>query len=479
MKESLNSVGIDIGTTTTQLVFSLIEVDNRAGLSSVPRFGITKREVVYRSDIYETPLISKNLINGEALRDIVAKEYCLAGYQPQDIKAGAVIITGETARKENAEILLHSLSDYVGDFVVASAGSDLEAAIAGKGAGTAELSKRMKKTISNFDVGGGTTNVAIFKDGELIDTTCLDIGGRLIKIDSGSMMVEYVAPKISALIQHMGVDVKEGHETDLLSLRRIVRRMAAFLDEISGFVPRSEELPYVITSKELKNDHKIDCVTFSGGVADAVYDPDINESELFKYNDIGVILGQSIRNGVLFNNAEVLTPRETIRATVIGAGSYSLNVSGSTINYTKDVFPLKNVPVAKINYYQEGIRSEDISERISRKTRMYMDESGYQQIAIYISGISSPNFDEVKKIANEVIKGLAEAIEYWDTVIVISDEDMGKALGFCLKSILEKDINIISLDGIYAEDGDYIDIGRPIGQGRVIPVVIKTLVFGA
>ncbi len=172
-------------------------------------------------------------------------------------------------------------------------------------------------------------------------------------------------------------------------------------------------------------------------------------------------------------------PRETIRATVIGAGSYSLNVSGSTINYTRDVFPLKKVPVAKIKYYHEDRGSEDISERISRKIRMYVDDSGYQQTAIYLSGICSPNFDEVKKIANEVKKGLAEAIEYWDTVIVMADEDIGKALGFCLKSILRDDINIVSLDGIYAEDGDYIDIGRPIGQGRVIPVVIKTLVFGA
>lgn len=479
MKDSLNSVGIDIGTTTTQLVFSLIEVDNRAGSSSVPRFGITKREVVYRSNIYETPLMSDSLINGDELRDIVSKEYSLAGYQPKDIKAGAVIITGEAARKENAEILLHSLSDYVGDFVVASAGSDLEAAIAGKGAGTAELSKRAKRTIANFDVGGGTTNVAIFKDGELIDTACLDIGGRLIRIDPRAMRVEYVAPKISELIRHMGIDLREGHETDMLSLRKVARRMAAFLDEISGFIPRSNELSYIITSKELKNDDKIDCVTFSGGVADAVYNADIDESELLKYRDIGMILGQSIRQGILFNSAEVLIPRETIRATVIGAGSYSLNVSGSTINYTRDIFPLKNVPVTKVNYNQNIIGPEDISERISRKTRMYMDESGYQQTAVYISGVSSPNFDEVKRIAGEVKKGLAEAIKYRDTVIVMSDEDMGKALGFCLRSILGEDTNIVSLDGIYAEDGDYIDIGRPIGQGRVIPVVIKTLVFGA
>ena len=156
--------------------------------------------------------------------------------------------------------------------------------------------------IANFDVGGGTTNAAIFKDGELIDTTCLDIGGRLIRIDPDTMMVEYVAPKIADITQHMGIDVREGYKTDVMSLRKIARRMAAFLDEISGFIPRSKELPYIITSKELKNDYKINCVTFSGGVADAVYNANIDENELFKYKDVGMIL-ESIRHA-LFNNVE-------------------------------------------------------------------------------------------------------------------------------------------------------------------------------
>ncbi len=100
-------------------------------------------------------------------------------------------------------------------------------------------------------MGGGTTNVAIFKDGELMDTTCLDIGGRLIKIDPGNEG-GIRAPKISDLIHHMGIYLKEGHETDLLSLRKIVLKDGLFLDEISGFIPRSEELPYIITSKEQK-----------------------------------------------------------------------------------------------------------------------------------------------------------------------------------------------------------------------------------
>ncbi|MEG1800221.1 MAG: ethanolamine ammonia-lyase reactivating factor EutA, partial [Synergistaceae bacterium] len=142
MKERLSSVGIDIGTTTTQIVFSSIEIDNKAGSFAVPKFSITGRDIVYKSKIYITPLLQNDLIDGDAIRKIIVAEYENAGMRISDIAAGAVIITGETARKENASILLHSLSDYVGDFVVATAGSDLEAAIAGKGSGAAAISKK-------------------------------------------------------------------------------------------------------------------------------------------------------------------------------------------------------------------------------------------------------------------------------------------------------------------------------------------------
>ena len=95
---------------------------------------------------------------------------------------GAVIITGETARKSNSSKVLQALSGYAGDFVVATAGPDLESIIAGKGAGTETLSREHRGNIVNFDIGGGTSNLAMFRAGDVVDTACFDIGGRLIKI---------------------------------------------------------------------------------------------------------------------------------------------------------------------------------------------------------------------------------------------------------------------------------------------------------
>ena len=474
MKEILNSVGIDIGTTTTQIVFSRIEIDNKAGSFAVPRFSITGRDIIYKSKIYFTPLLSENLIDGDALRKIVAEEYENAKIKAEDVSAGAVIITGETARKENASAVLRSLSDYVGDFVVATAGSDLEAVIAGKGSGAAAISKESGKSVMNFDVGGGTTNIAVFDNGELSDTACLDIGGRLVRLNQADMRVSYVAPKIKELAAEMSLDIKEGCITDVAELRKLVRRMAAFMDEISGFCARSKALSRMITAKELKTSAPPRLVTFSGGVAESIYN-EVNPKDYFMYGDIGVLLGEAVRESLMYRSAGKVKPAETIRATVVGAGSHTVSVSGSTINYTENIFPLKNVPVIKVFYTTPG----SLASSVKSKLKLFRTEEGYQRTAIGFKGIKSPSFDDLKAFAAEIANGISEPMRDWDGVIILLEEDMGKALGIALGGILPQKFNIVCLDNIHVEDGDYIDIGKPMGQGRVIPVVVKTLVFGA
>ena len=270
MREAIMSVGIDIGTSTTQLVFSRIEIENLAGAASVPRVQIVGKDVVYRSDIYFTPLLSSETIDGEKIRDIIASEYAKAGIKPEDLTAGAVIITGETARKENARVVLEKLSGYAGNFVVATAGSDLEGIIAGRGAGTAGISKTEGKVMANFDVGGGTTNVAIFSDGEVVDTSCLDIGGRLVRLNRQSRHVEYITPKVKELISSMGLDVREGRIASLESIRALSSRMAVFIDELTGLAPESDFLDTFITSRGFKERYRLGGITFSGGVADSI-----------------------------------------------------------------------------------------------------------------------------------------------------------------------------------------------------------------
>ncbi len=197
MREELLSVGIDIGTSTTQLIFSKLIVENEASAFTVPRISIVDKEIIYRSDVYFTPLISNTEIDGKKkIKEIIEEEYKKAGINKDDIQTGAVIITGETARKENANDVLHTLSGFAGDFVVATAGPDLESIIAGKGAGAHIYSKEHSTSVVNMDIGGGTSNLALFLRGEVKESGCLDVGGRLIKINPNTREIIYISPKI-------------------------------------------------------------------------------------------------------------------------------------------------------------------------------------------------------------------------------------------------------------------------------------------
>ena len=202
MSETLLSVGIDIGTSTTQLILSRLTLANRANPFSVPRIAIEDREVLYRSGIHFTPLLSDTVIDAEGVRTIVAEEYRKSGFAPEQVDTGAVIITGETARKENAREVLSALSQFAGDFVVATAGPDLESILAARGAGADEYSREHHTDVLHFDIGGGTSNLALYSHGELAATGCLDVGGRLIKLDREGT-VTYVSPVLKLSLIHI------------------------------------------------------------------------------------------------------------------------------------------------------------------------------------------------------------------------------------------------------------------------------------
>ncbi|MGE5677473.1 MAG: ethanolamine ammonia-lyase reactivating factor EutA, partial [Pseudomonadota bacterium] len=360
MIEEILSVGIDIGTSTTQLVFSRISIENTASFTSVPRICIISKEVVYRSEIYFTPLVSQTEIDGLSLKAILQSEYEKAGIKPGDIKTGVAIITGETARKKNASQVMEMLSGLAGDFVVSTAGPDLEGIIAGKGSGAQQLSRESGRVVANLDIGGGTTNIAIFRNGEVIDTCCLDIGGRLIKLAEGSLVVQYIAPKLKKLIKELGIDIEIGRTASVRGLREVTARMAGILEEVLGLSDKTTGLSTMLTAQDLKLGYKIDYISFSGGVADYIYGSP--GDRIFRFGDIGILLGESIKESMILRKFESSVPAETIRATVIGAGTHTVDISGSTINYTRDVFPVKNVPILKLAAIDEGDNYERVAE---------------------------------------------------------------------------------------------------------------------
>ena len=327
------SVGIDIGTSTTQVIFSRITLDNTAGYFSAPRISIVAKEVFYRSEVCFTPLRTPQLIDGDAVREIVAREYRLAGLSPQEVETGAVIITGESARKENAAEVLRKLSDFAGEFVVSTAGPDLESIIAGKGSGAWQYSIENDCSVANLDVGGGTTNIVVFRSGETAAKSCYDIGGRLIRLDRDKV-IQYISPAAQKVAQGIGLSLRKGERADVDILRKITGRMASLLAEAVGLKPETPLLSAVRTpgSSLPERTERISRLCFSGGVADCMENSRAGTADEFRFGDIGMLLGRSIREDAALSAVRRVPANETIRATVVGAGTYTTTLSGSTIS---------------------------------------------------------------------------------------------------------------------------------------------------
>ena len=293
MREIVYSTGIDIGTSTTQLVFSRLTIENLASSYTVPNISIVDKTVVYRSEIYMTPILSETEIDIEAIKRIVQSEYDAGGFKPSDLQARRGDRTGEMARKHNADLVLSSLSDLAGDFVVATAGPALESVLSAKGAGTDALSKDKLRTIANIDVGGGTSNIAVYNRGDLVAVACLDIGGRLICIDSG--VVSFVAPSIRQLAERYQIPLRVGVPADRNMLRQICDKMAnALFAAVNCASSPAGELEPLSTNEGdlLPADLTISGITFSGGVADCLYHPSTEDD--LRYGDVGPILAKAI-----------------------------------------------------------------------------------------------------------------------------------------------------------------------------------------
>ncbi len=471
-KETLLTVGIDLGTSTTQLVLSELTVENFASAFTVPRISISDKKVIYRSDIIFTPLLNQSEIDAEPIKAFVAEQYRQAGIHKQDIQMGAVIITGETARKSNANNVLRALSGYAGDFVVATAGPDLESIIAGKGAGAQTYSETKRKPVVNLDIGGGTTNLAVFKDGEVIDTACFDIGGRLIKLDQ-QQKITYIAPKIQEIINKKGLTLHLGDQATEQNLLPIISELVAVLENSIGLGTQSPFYQLLVTNHPLRKGEELPIVTFSGGVADCL---NTTSTNLFKYGDIGLLLGKYLRKSLIFSEKEVLESAETIRATVVGAGSHTAEISGSTIAYREQILPVKNIPILKLAQEDETLTVTELGQRIQEKLNWHRIEET-PQIALTIRGMSNPTFADIQRYGQGIVEGLASLVAEQIPIIVMVDEDMAKALGHALSAHLPKDYPFICLDSVKVENGDYVDIGLPVAEGAVLPVIVKTLVF--
>ena len=438
MSESLLSVGLDVGTTSTQLVVSRLTVENRASSFAVPDMDITERNVLYKSPVYFTPLLDERHVDGAGIREIVQAEYQKAGIRREDVDTGAIIITGETSRKENARAVLDALSDYAGDFVVATAGPDLESVLAAKGAGAVELSRTTGKPVLHMDIGGGTSNLALIEDGKITRTGCLNVGGRLIKFRENGE-ITYVSSVLSGIFSG-----KPGEIATQAELRELAQSLTQTLEMAAGLREPTQLMEKLLTEETGRKWNPPAgevIISFSGGVADCMAE----ELPWNQFGDLGPILGQTIRKSRLCRGQYALG-RETIRATVIGAGSYSTQLSSSTV-YSQNVrFPLKNLPV------------------VEKNSELYEGS-----VVLSVPGITSPTYAQVREIARELAQTQPPEL------YICLEADMAKALGQALAARLPPETRILCIDRIRVGENSYLDIGQPVGGA--FPVVVKTLVL--
>ena len=477
-KTAILSVGIDVGTSTTQVVFSKLQMDNAGGYFSVPRVAIVDKEVVYKSEIYMTPLKTDVLIDTDALRDIVAAEFRKAGYRPEDTDSGAVIITGESARKENSDAVLKSLSDFAGDFVVSAAGPDMESLIAGKGSGAWQYSMDHHCRVANLDIGGGTTNVVLFEDGETLARGCLDIGGRLIRMNPQGIITK-VSPAAAVMAQAAGVSVSVGDRCDELKLTAVTRQMAAALNAYLGVGTKDIDaiLRQIKTpgSSDFPRPEKVQAVFFSGGVADLIYH---ESADTWAYGDIGVLLGRAIRESRLFTDFQKMEPGETIRATVVGAGTYTTTISGSTITYSDDIFPLKNIPVIKLDEELQEACFAGETEPVIRRIQWVLGQNDEEHFILAMPGKRNPGYMEMKRAAASIRQIMDRVQPPGEPILLVIESDIAKAMGQMIRQQPDLKRQVVAIDSIHVEDGEYVDMGKPMMNGMVIPVVVKTLIFG-
>lgn len=477
-KTAILSVGIDVGTSTTQVVFSKLQMDNAGGYFSVPRVAIVDKEVVYKSEVYMTPLKTDVLIDTDALRDIVAAEFRKAGYRPEDTDSGAVIITGESARKENSDAVLKSLSDFAGDFVVSAAGPDMESLIAGKGSGAWQYSMDHHCRVANLDIGGGTTNVVLFEDGETLARGCLDIGGRLICMNPQGIITK-VSPAAAVMAQAAGVSVSVGDRCDELKLTAVTRQMAAALNAYLGVGTKDIDaiLRQIKTpgSSDFPVPEKVQAVFFSGGVADLIYH---ESADTWAYGDIGVLLGRAIRESRLFTDFQKMEPGETIRATVVGAGTYTTTISGSTITYSDDIFPLKNIPVIKLDEELQEACFAGETEPVIRRIQWVLGQNDEEHFILAMPGKRNPGYMEMKRAAASIRQIMDRVQPPGEPILLVIESDIAKAMGQMIRQQPELKRQVVAIDSIHVEDGEYVDMGKPMMDGMVIPVVVKTLIFG-
>jgi ethanolamine utilization protein EutA len=465
------SVGVDIGSSTSHLVFSRIVLER---LDS--RYVVTQRESFYQSDILLTPYSAEETIDADALGAFIERQYKDAKIDPDEIDTGALILTGVAVRRRNARRIGELFARQAGKMVAVSAGDSLETVMAAYGSGAAARSIRSGAPLMNVDIGGGTSKIAVCADGKVIDVTAVDVGARLVVLDDQRRIVrlEEAGRRFGA---ELGLKLEVGALLSEQETRKLAARMADSLFEaMRGQSPRADGVE-LLRLDPLTWRGDVSDVSFSGGVSEYIYG-----GEAKSFGDIGPQLAVEVRERLKNwgRGTQLARPDARIRATVIGASQYTMQVSGSTIFVTPlETLPLRNVPVIApdLALGDETIDSAAISAAVKAALKRLDLGDGQNPVAIFIPWRGSATFKRLDDFCKGIAGGLEAVLAQGHPIVLAGDGDVGGLIGIHYCEEMKFKNPIVSIDGLELKEFDYIDIGSILDTSGAVPVVIKSLIF--
>jgi ethanolamine utilization protein EutA len=462
---SLASVGIDIGSAGTQVIFSRLHM-RRMGEELSSRYFVVKRETLYQSPVALTPYASETRIDEQAIGRIIDEAYAAAGVHPDDIDTGSVILTGEALRRENAQAIGDLLADIGGEFVCATAGHHMEAMLAAYGSGAAKVSHDHDWRVLNIDIGGGTTKLALSDDGRVLETAAIHIGGRLLVADADGRITR-LDPAGRELARSAGFDWRLGDHVETASLDSVAEWMAEAL--CKAILDQRGDL---YLTEPLKDCSRIDGVMFSGGVGEYVYGREERD-----FGDLGRRLGLALRDKLPW---KLLPPGECIRATAFGASEYSVQLSGNTVYVSEpgELLPRKNLQVLQPPVRLDGaIDAAQLAAAIGTHFEAFDVVEGDNEVALAFKWHGEPSFERLSALAEALKRSLPNTIRLHKPIYLILDGDVAQTLGAILKEDWGLKSEVLVIDGVALRDFDYIDLGRIRVPSNTVPVTIKSLVF--
>jgi ethanolamine utilization protein EutA len=473
----LTTVGIDIGSSTSHLMFARVHLQRlSAALSS--RFVVVERRILWQSPILLTPYRPDYTIDVDELAGFIGGCYAYAGIEREQVDSGAVILTGEALKRRNARAIADLFSDEAGKFVCASAGHHMECQMAAHGSGAIALSRGHKATVLNVDIGGGTTKFALIETGRVLATCAIAVGGRLIVEDEEHGLTR-IEPPVEQVAKALGIELALGKRLAADERQRIAARMARLVmglidlrqpGELGRSLLVTEGWPAHFANKG------VDAMTFSGGVAEYLY-----KRETRRFGDLGSDLAEELRHALAHRRdlPPVWDPGQGIRATVIGAAQFSVQISGNTILIADpDKLPLQNLPVLSCELsLGEEIAPAAVAAAVQGALARADFEEGESPVALSFPWRGDPSHTRLHAVAAGICAALPRTLQEQLPLVLLIDGDVGKSLGRIIRHEITPDADVIAIDGVQLKEFDYVDIGNVIELTNVVPIIIKSLLF--